>query len=212
MTTLKKIYEFKKYKLYEADVSDLHIKGHIFRHDDEDYAVVDIFESRVDYGKDHQQGIRGLDYKLLVTDYPKAVISARTNVYIYKRDEQKKLDDDKEFFQEAFKSFINGRTEIPVKVHFDHKHHFRKTFSGRTTWDAEKKTWGLKFQNSDFDSLEIDIDQVPAGLLEKPGNIFFRFSFLPTSRFWPLAEYFQHTCGLKNSFNRWRGLWSNVTK
>lgn len=187
---LKCIYEHGKYKIYEAEVYEASGSlpaqiGHIYIDaNSEEYAIIDKIDSYTNWGKDHQPGIDGVGYILLLTDDDSKIIHARFKTEKYRKEMHEEWNSNWNLYFKALQSQIASNSEIAVKVSFADKETFKQTFGNKARWNKAQKTWALNHDVDDMDKLKVD-----AFLQNNEFN--FRFSFSPNLKANGIEEGFR---------------------
>ena len=187
---LKCIYEHGKYKIYEAEVYEASGSlpaqiGHIYIDANrEEYAILDKIDSYTNWGKDHQPGINGVGYILLLTDDASKRIDARHKTENHRKEMQEEWNTNWKLYFTALESKIASSSEIAVKVSFADKELFKQTFGNKASWNKEQKSWALNHNMDDMDRLKIDA-------FSKNNEFNFSFAFAPNSNANGIEEGFR---------------------
>jgi hypothetical protein len=154
MTNPNIIYTFKNVNIYEyteyfaGDKQESSLIGTIINISQKKYLILDVIQERVDWGRDHQP-VRGVYFKLIMTDDERKISSKEILQNIEKHEEIK-------MFKQKLKVFLDDNPEIEIEVLYDQKDIFRTTYPGRSIWNKDDKKWFLKHQYADFQNLSKD--------------------------------------------------------
>lgn len=166
MYDIEKIFSFKGVNIYEITeffsndsgksiVSDPK-RGDLIKIKGVEYVIIHAIEERVDWGKDHETSIKGVYFKLILTDDAKLLGSEKRLQQRRKEENVRVEKKNSETFIAELRAFLEGRDVINVSVIFQQKDNFKQAFSGRTKWNSQEKTWSLKFKDEDFTNLAKD--------------------------------------------------------